>query len=162
MSRRTKGAVALSSSRAESSPQTNAAARRRGGGRAGPAREPRTRRGMQAGGPASRLWGELGLHRLVPPSGQRLSNRSPPLPGLRPGRRQGLREPLCPGVGAGLLRTHGARVSLSLCPCLLLPEGLQPLRIRTTLTTPFGLNHPLKSYFQIRSHSEVWGVRAPT
>lgn len=50
VSRRTKGAVALSSSGAESSPQTNAAARRRGGGRAGPAREPRTRRGMQAGG----------------------------------------------------------------------------------------------------------------
>lgn len=93
----------------------------------------------------------LRLHRLVPPSGQRLSNRSPPLPGLRPGRRQGLREPLCPGVGAGLLRMHGARVSQSVSsppP----PRRTPAPRIGTTLTTPFGLNHPLKTLISKSAH----------
>lgn len=52
-----------------------------------------------------------------------------------------------------------------MCLCrrarLLLPKGLQPLRIRTTLMTPFGLNHPLKTLVSKPAHSLRSGGLGP-
>lgn len=158
VSRQTKDAVALSSWWA---------ARRRGGGRAGtalgPEREPRTRRGMQAGGPASRLWGVLQLHRHASPSGQRLSSRSPPLPGLR------ARAPAGGALGASLPGCGRGRPLHAGCPCL-----SQSVLASSSPkdSSPSGSDHPHDpirpelpiedSYFQICAHSEVWGVRSPS
>ena len=158
VSRQTKDAVALSSWWA---------ARRRGGGRAGtalgPEREPRTRRRMQAGGPASRLWGVLQVHRHASPSGQRLSSRSPPLPGLR------ARAPAGGALGASLPGCGCGRPLHAGCPCL----SLSVLASSSPKdSSPSGLDHPHDpirpelpiedSYFQIHAHSEVWGVRSPS
>ena len=155
VSRQTKDAVALSSSWA---------ARRHGGGRAGtsagPEREPRTRRGMQAGGPASHLWGVLQLHRHASPSGQRLSSRSPPLPGLR------ARAPAGGAPGASLLRCGRGRPLHAGCPCLSQsvlasssPKDSSPSGSDRSHDTIRPESPIEDSYFQIRAHSEVWGVR---
>ena len=82
--------------------------------------------------------------------GNSCSPQLPPWTG--PGRQQvGLQEPLCSGVGAGVLCMQGARVSLSLS------SPPPPLRTpappdRTALTTPFGLNHPLKTLISKSAH----------
>ena len=74
----------------------------------------------------------------------------------------GLPEPLCLGVDGGW---PPCDTGVSLCLCLrarlLLPKGLQPLRIRTTLTTPFGLKHPLKTLVSKPAHSLRSGGLGP-
>lgn len=165
MSRRTNDAVALSSSWAEGRPQTNTAAEGWWGGRAGTAPGPRNGSpgpglGCRLAAPQAVYAGSLRLHRHASPSGQRLSTQNPPLPvpkarvpaGGAPGAS-------LPGCGRGV-RTHGVHVSLSAS------SPRPPLRTPTPPDRdhPNDANRPeppTEDSFQIRSQSEVWGLRTP-